>query len=215
MLLRQQRLKFYNLNSVGLHFLKMLLSVVVVVWKMPSSRKMPLQLVIEVKIFDIHDIDFMCPCPISNWYAYTLMDINYVFKWVEAISTRANDRKINLKFTDQNIFFLDLNNWEQLLVMWGHILIIINFNPLWKNIVHHRVTTPYHPLENGQVEISNREIENKIKKIISLNGKDWSSKLYDTFWAYTTTYETPLGMSPNEVQSCRHKKQTSMHENKY
>ena len=29
-----------------------------------------------------------------------------------------------------------------------------------------------------------------------LDGKDWSSKLYDALWAYRTAYKTPLGMSP-------------------
>ena len=65
-----------------------------------------------------------------------------------------------------------------------------------KNGVHHRVTTPYHPQANGQVEVSNREIKKILKKIIKPDGKDWSSRLYDALWAYRTAYKTPLGMSP-------------------
>ena len=37
---------------------------------------------------------------------------------------------------------------------------------------------------------------NNLKKIVRLDGKDWSTKLYDALWAYRTTYKIPLGMSP-------------------
>ena len=67
----------------------------------------------------------------------------------------------------------------QLLAMGGHILIIIIFFLLNKYGVHHRVTTPYHPQANGQVEVSNREIKKIMKKINKPDGKDWSSRLYD------------------------------------
>ena len=42
--------------------------------------------------------------------------------------------------------------------------------------VHHRITTPYHPQANGQVEVSNREV-NILKKIIRTDGIDWAVKL--------------------------------------
>ena len=37
---------------------------------------------------------------------------------------------------------------------------------------------------NGQVEVSNREVKNILKKIIRLDKKDWVHKLPDALWAY-------------------------------
>ena len=65
--------------------------------------------------------------------------------------------------------------------------------------VEHRVPTPYHPQSNGQIENTNREVNKILRKIMRLDGKDWSSKLYDALLAYRIEYKKPLGMSPFRV----------------
>lgn len=45
-------------------------------------------------------------------------------------------------------------------------------------------------------ELSNREIETILEKVINPSGKDWSLQLYDALWAYRAAYKTPLGISP-------------------
>ena len=55
---------------------------------------MPLNLILKIKIFDVWDINFMGPFPISFGNQYILVAVDYVSKWVEAIPTRTNDNKV-------------------------------------------------------------------------------------------------------------------------
>lgn len=43
--------------------------------------------------------------------------------------------------------------------------------------IRHRKSTPYHPQANGQVEVTNRELEEILTKTIALHRKDWSRRL--------------------------------------
>ena len=51
--------------------------------------------------------------------------------------------------------------------------------------VHHRVTTPYHPQANDQVEVSNREVKNMLKKIIRTDGREVKNILIKPFMTST------------------------------
>ena len=129
-----------------------------------KNDRMPLQPIIEVEIFDLWGIDFMGPFPNSDGFEYIVVAVDYLSRWVEEIPTRTNDHKIVLKFIQQNIF--SRFGCPRAIISDGGT----HFNNhqfcalLKKNGVHHRVTTPYHPQANGQVEVSNREIKKNIEK---------------------------------------------------
>ncbi|XP_028118950.1 uncharacterized protein LOC114316492 [Camellia sinensis] len=55
---------------------------------------MPMTLILIVEIFDVWGIDFMGCFPPSFGFEYILVDVDYVFKWVEAVVTRTNDHKV-------------------------------------------------------------------------------------------------------------------------
>ena len=62
--------------------------------------------------------------------------------------------------------------------------------------IKHRKSTPYHPQANGQVESTNKVLENIMTKIVQLNRRDWSEKLKDALWAYRITWKNTTSFSP-------------------
>eukprot|EP00253_Pinus_taeda_P034324 PITA_34324 len=65
--------------------------------------------------------------------------------------------------------------------------------------VQHKITTPYHPRANGQVESSNKIIEAILTKTIASHRRDWDTKLPEALWAYRTTWRSTTGYSPYQL----------------
>ena len=144
-----------------------------------KGDEMPMRPILEVEIFDLWGIDFMGPFPPSDGKEYILVAFDYVSKWVEAIPTTTNTHREVLRFVMRNIFSR-YGCPRAIISDGGSHFNNAHFRALLKKYeVHHRVTTPYHPKAYGQVEVSNREVKNILKKIIRLDGKDWAHKLPD------------------------------------
>ena len=67
---------------------------------------MPLNLILEIELFDFWGIDYIGP--FSNLFGnqYILVAVDYVSKWVEVIPSKSNDNKVVIKFLKENIFSL-------------------------------------------------------------------------------------------------------------
>ena len=79
-------------------------------------HEMPLNNIHVCDLFDVWGIDFIGPFPRAYNNEYILVAMDYVSKWVEAITTPTNDAKVVVKLW-KRIFSLDLAHLEQSLVM--------------------------------------------------------------------------------------------------
>ncbi|CAM8917199.1 unnamed protein product [Rhodiola kirilowii] len=161
-----------------------------------ARNEMPQVPILVNDVFDIWGIDFMGPFPVSCGYAYILVAVDYVSKWVEAKATRCDDAKTVIDFLRTNIFYRYGVPKAIISDQGTHFCNRMMASTLKHYHVHHRTSTAYHPQTNGQAEISNREIKGILEKMVSPGRKDWSQRLDEALWAYRTAYKTPIGTSP-------------------
>ena len=138
---------------------------------------MPLNPILEVRIFDVWGIDFIGPFSRSFDNQYILVAVDYVSKWVEVVPIRTNNNIVVVKFLNENI-----------ISRFGASRSIISDNisrfcirafeaRMRKYSVSHKLSTVYHSQTNGQVEITTRQIKLILDKTVGQNKKDWSVKL--------------------------------------
>ena len=63
-----------------------------------------MRIILEVELFDLWGMNFMGPFPLSSSNLYILLAVDYISKWVEAISTRNNNASVVVKFLRNHIF---------------------------------------------------------------------------------------------------------------
>lgn len=140
-------------------------------------HELPLTNMKEVELFDVWEIDFMGPYQPSCGQVYILLVVDYVSKCIEAVATPTNDAKAVLKFLQKNIF-TRFGTPRALVSNEGtHFCNKLMTNLLARYGVRHKRTIAYHPQENGQAELSNREIKQISEKAVNPNRKDWALKL--------------------------------------
>ncbi|KAL8095074.1 hypothetical protein AgCh_036511 [Apium graveolens] len=165
------------------------------VGNMSKKDEMPLNVLLEVEVFNVWRINFMGPfvSPCNN--QYILLAVDYVSKWVEVKVLPINDAKVVLNFLHKQIFtrFVTL---RVIISDKGSYFCNRKFTAMMQRYnVNHRIATAYHPQNNGQVEVSNGVIKRILEKVACPSRKDWSLKLDEAVWAYRKKFKTPLGMS--------------------
>ncbi|XP_016681095.1 uncharacterized protein [Gossypium hirsutum] len=74
-------------------------------WELlPKRHEMLLQNILKIELFDVWGIYFIGPFPLSVGNLYILLAVDYVFKWIEAVTLSTSDAKSVMKFLHKNIF---------------------------------------------------------------------------------------------------------------
>ncbi|XP_038679467.1 uncharacterized protein LOC119980742 [Tripterygium wilfordii] len=170
-------------------------------------NEMTLNSILVVEMFDVWGIDFMGPFSPSYGYAYILVAVDNISKWVEALATRTNDHRVVLTFL-KDMIFTRFGTPRAIICDGGSHFCNKPFEALLKKYnITHKIATPCHPQTSGQVEVNNREIKRILEKTVNSSWKDWAIKLNDALWAYRIAFKTPIGeerkLQLNELEELR------------
>ena len=126
-----------------------------------------------VEPFDRWDLDFVGP--ISHHFkrkAYILVCTDYMTKWVEAVAlVKANDQDV-IDFLYGEIF-THFGVSKEVVTNGGPHFVSHQFEALLQKYhIQHRIDSPYHPQDNGQVESTNTVVEDILTKTVKSHHRD-------------------------------------------
>ena len=110
-----------------------------------KHHMIPLNPILVIEIFNCWGIDFMGPFPPSFGFVYIVVAMDYISKWIEAISSRNNDHKTLIKFLKETILSR-FGTPRAMISDGGTYFYNKPFESLMKKYgITHKVVTPYHP----------------------------------------------------------------------
>eukprot|EP00253_Pinus_taeda_P031454 PITA_31454 len=167
----------------------------------PTPRdEMPLQPQVTLEPFDKWGMDFIGPInPPSKQREYIIVCTDYLTKWVETKVIKLEKEEKVAEFLRENVFYKSGYPRELVTDQGNHFTSNMIEELLSHHKIKHRTSTPYHPQDNGQVEVTNRALESILTKVVSNDRKDWAERLVEATWAYNTTWKTTTGFTPYEM----------------
>ena len=148
---------------------------------------MPLNPQLVIEPFERWALDFVGPIsPPSNQKTYILVATEYVTKWVEAEALSKVTEDSVIQFLFQIFVWYGLP--RDIITDGGPQFVGNKLTETLQNYhIQHKITTPSHPQENGQVDSTNKVIECILTKTIASHRRDWAYRLSEALWAYQTT----------------------------
>eukprot|EP00253_Pinus_taeda_P002647 PITA_02647 len=167
----------------------------------PTPRdEMPLQPQVTFEQFEKWGMDFVGPInPPSKQMSYIIVCTHYLTKWAETKAIKAATKEKVADFLRENIFYKFGYPRELVTDQGSQFTSNLIGDLLAHHKIKHRASTPYHPQANGQVEVTNRELEGILTKVVRSSRKDWADRLVEATWAYNTTWKTTTSFTPYEL----------------
>jgi transposase InsO family protein len=120
--------------------------------------------------------------------------MDYMTKWVEAEAFPNETEEVVIKFIFK--LFVCHGLPREVITDGGSQFTTHRIITTLDNYhIRHRITSLYHPQENGQVESTNKVLEAILTNTVSTNRQNWASELPNALWAYYTTWSNTTGYS--------------------
>eukprot|EP00253_Pinus_taeda_P030041 PITA_30041 len=167
----------------------------------PTPRDvMPLQPQVTFEPFEKWGIEFVGPInPPSKQKTYIIVCTDYLTKWEETKAIKAATKEKVAAFLRENIFYKFGYPRELVTDQGSQFTSNLIEDLLTHHKIKHRTSTPYHTQAIGQVEVTNRALEEILTKVVRKSIKYWADRLVEATWAYNTTWKTTTSFTLYEL----------------
>ena len=160
---------------------------------------MPHHPVLPPEPFQKWGLDFVGlvkPSTMRTRNRYIIVATDYFTKWVEAKALRDN----TAASTEKNLYECIWCRYgcpiKLISDQGGHFLRqVVESLTSFYAVVHKR-STPYYPQANGLAELTNKTMQNILRKIVNENQINWDTNLQSALWAYRATCKTSIRTTP-------------------
>lgn len=115
------------------------------------------------------------------------MCTEYLTKWAETKAVKEIIEKKVAEFLREYIFYKFFFPRELVTNQGAQFISNLIKYLMREHHIMHMTSTSYHPQQNGQVEVTNRELENILTKVVRSRRKYWEYQIVDSTWAYNKT----------------------------